>query len=309
MSGRRAAALALGSVVGGSFGACAPAAPEAWAPETAAVLYTAAPEGDAELLVREGAAGEPVNLTHHPGQDHWGGWSPDGTRIVFQTLRDGNREVYVMGSDGSHPVNLTRNPAEDLLPEWSPGGERILFFSNRRVPRGPDGELAGHLWVMNADGSDLRRLTRLPLPSTYSATWSPDGKTVLMARPVNGDVDLVLLDPETGEERPLLRRTGADGAGRYSPDGTRIAFHAAIGEESRIAVVGADGRGLRFLTEGGLHYYPTWSPDGRWLSFTGSPPGGAQNDLLVVPADGGAVTPLVAGPGDERFGSWAPASR
>ncbi len=291
---------------GVSLGACAQAAPEAWTPETATVLYTAAPEGDAELFVRQGALGQPVDLTRNPGQDHWGGWSPDGTRIVFQTLRDGNREVYVMGADGSDPVNLTRDEAEDLLPEWSPDGSRILFFSNRGVPRGPNGELAGHLWVMGADGSGQRRLTREPLPSTWAASWSPDGRAVLMARPIDGDLDLVLLDPETGEERTLLHRTGSDSAGRYSPDGSRIAFHAALGEESRIAVMSADGSALRFLTEGGLHYYPKWSPDGRWLLFTGAPPGGDGNDLLVVPADGGAVTPLVAGPGDERFGSWAP---
>ncbi len=288
------------------MGACAPGPPGAWSPDTATVLYTASPEGDAELFVRHGAAGEPVDLTRSAGQDHWGGWSPDGTRIVFQTLRDGNREVYVMGADGSGPVNLSRNEAEDLLPEWSPDGARILFFSDRGVPRGPNGELAGHLWVMDADGSGQRRLTREPLPSSYAAAWSPDGRAVLMVRPVAGDADLHLLDPETGEERVLLARAGADGSGRFSPDGTRIAFHATVGEESRIAVVAADGSGLRFLTESGLHYYPTWSPDGRWLLFTGAPPGATRNDLLVVSADGGAVTPLVAGPGDERSGSWTP---
>jgi len=303
---RGAAALALRAAAGVSLAACAHEPPGAWSPETATVLYTAAPEGDAELFVRPGAAGEPENLTRHTGQDHWGGWSPDGTRIVFQSLRDGNREVYVMGADGSDPVNLSRNEAEDLLPEWSPDGTRILFFSNREVPRGPNGELAGHLWVMDADGGGQRRLTREPLPSTYAATWSPDERSVLMARPVGGDTDLRLLDVDTGEERVLLVRAGADGSGRFSPDGTRIAFHAAVGEESRIAVVNADGSGLRFLTEGGLHYYPTWSPDGRWLLFSGAPLGATRNDLLVVSADGGAVTPLVAGPGDERSGSWSP---
>jgi len=269
-------------------------------------VYTAAPDGDAELFVRRGRGAPPEDVTRHAGQDHWGSWSPDGTRLLFQSLRDGNREVYAAAADGSDPVNLTRHEAEDLLPEWSPDGRHVLFFSSRGVPRGPNGQLAGNLWVMRADGSDPRQLTAEPLPSTYAGAWAPDGRTVVFARPVDGDTELHLLDVESGEERLLLVRPGADGGPRFSPDGAWIAFHAQDGEASRIAVVAADGTGLRFLTRGALHHNPMWSPDGRWILFSGAPLGETVNDLLVVSVDGGGVEPLVAEAGDERLGRWAP---
>ncbi len=302
-------AATAASACGGGGGDATPRGVAAtWLPDTATVLYMASPEGDADLFVRRGRDGRPVNLTAHAGQDHWGSFSPDGTRLVFQTLRDGNREIYVANADGSDPVNVSRHEAEDLLPEWSPDGGRILFFSNRGVPWGPNGELAGNLWVMDADGANPRRLTRDPVPSTYSGTWAPDGRSVLFPRPVDGDdTDLRVLAVETGEERVLLERAGADGGGRYSPDGTKIAFAAQDGEASRIATVSADGSGLRFLTSGGQHHYPTWSPDGRWILFTGAPFGETRFDLLVVPADGGTVEPLVTSAADERAGRWAPA--
>ncbi len=283
-------------------------AQEAWSPETAMVLFTASPGGEADLFVQRGRAGTPVNLTDTPGQDHWGRWSPDGRRIVFQTLRDGNREIYAMDADGAHPVNLTQHRDEDILPEWSPDGTRILFFSTRGEQRGPQGEFVGNLWVMNADGTGLQRLTRRPLESSFGGAWAPDGRTVVFTRIApEGDTDIYLLDMVSGTERRLLRRDGSDGGPRFSPDGTRVAFHAQSGEESRIAVISADGTGLAWLTSGGLHYQPTWSPDGRWLLFTGSPlDGGRRNDLFVVPATGGESRALVATDADERTGSWGP---
>jgi Tol biopolymer transport system component len=124
-----------------------------------------------------------------------------------------------------------------------------------------------------------------------------------------GDTDIYLLDISSGTEHRLLRREGADGSPRFSPDGTRVAFHAQWGEESRIALVSADGTGLTWITSGGLHYQPTWSPDGRWLLFTGSSlDGSRRNDLFVVPASGGEARALVAGDADERTGSWGPAA-
>lgn len=281
--------------------ACAPAHDT---PDRAIVLYTAYVDGNAEIVRHSGAGGSAERLTRDPAQDHWAGWSAKAGRIVFQTLRDGNREVYVMEPDGSDPTNLTRHPEDDLLPAWSPDGSRILFFSTRGEPRGPDGEYMGNLWVMNADGSSPRRLTRTPLTSSFSGSWSPDGRSILFSRDVGGTPSLHLLDVASGEETRLTRGPEAFMGGRLSPDGSRLVASMQVGEESRIVVMGRNGTIARVLTSGAAHYYPTWSPDGRWVVFTGASSGSSDHDILAVPAEGGSVVPLVATPADERFGTW-----
>src|SRR4051794_38183664 len=65
-------------------------------------------------------------------------------------------DIHVANPDGTGEVNLTNNPASDRFPAWSPDGTKIAFVSDRELypyDQYPD------VWIMDADGSNLRRLT------------------------------------------------------------------------------------------------------------------------------------------------------
>jgi TolB protein len=74
----------------------------------------------------------------------------------------------VINLDGSGLRNLTRNPARDGHPVWSPDGRRIGFVSNRGNNR--------DIYVMNADGSRQRNLTRGVDQQAFAIAWSPAQK-------------------------------------------------------------------------------------------------------------------------------------
>ena len=104
-------------------------------------------------------------------------WSPDSTRIAFCSHRgDGNWAVWVMNADGSDQRQLTHPTLEqpagsrgDYAGAWSPDGTRIAYSSD------VDGDR--EVFVMNADGTDQRRLTRLRGADSPQA-WLPDGRIV-----------------------------------------------------------------------------------------------------------------------------------
>ncbi|HXI22102.1 MAG TPA: hypothetical protein VNH46_13500, partial [Gemmatimonadales bacterium] len=98
-------------------------------------------------------------------------YSPDRSRLVYASdqFDHGNYDIVVADADGRHPVRLTNSAAIDHQPVWAPDGRRIVFVSGRdRLPQ---------LYVMNADGSEVRQLTRMPGGAEEPAI-SADGKQV-----------------------------------------------------------------------------------------------------------------------------------
>lgn len=102
------------------------------------------------------------------GDEEMPAWSPDGGKIAFSKSWD----IYVMNADGSGVTRLTTDPAEELHPAWSPGGTRIAF--TRIDPLGPafPASFEEHIYVMNADGSQVTRLVQ-PGGGNSMAAWSP----------------------------------------------------------------------------------------------------------------------------------------
>ena len=127
-----------------------------------------------------------------------GAWSPDGQRIAFSRVSHSPADIrnptklglWVVNADGSDARQVAPKATWGVpAPAWSPDGRRIAF---RRY----DGRLfesAGNsdLFVVNADGSGLRRLTRGAANVRWFA-WSPDGRTIAFLR--NKEVYIVKAD-------------------------------------------------------------------------------------------------------------------
>ena len=92
--------------------------------------------------------------------------SPDGTRIAFDLLGD----IYTMPIAGGTPTRIAEGLAWEVQPRFSPDGRRIAFTSDRG---GGD-----NIWVMNADGSDKRQVTKEDFRLLNQPSWSPDGRFI-----------------------------------------------------------------------------------------------------------------------------------
>ena len=194
-------------------------------------------------------------------------WSPDGQKIVFISNRGGptwctwqpgcNTEIYVMNADGSGQRNLTRNPAHDSNTSywgaahsaWSPNGGKIAFVSDRDGRAGCIGQPGCNteIYVMNADGSGQRNLTRNPARDD-EPVWSPDGRKIAFVSRRDGKPEVYVMNADGSGQRNLTRNPGRDSAPAWSPDGRTIAFHSNRDRNTEIYVMNADGSGQRNLT-------------------------------------------------------------
>ncbi|MCD9194326.1 TolB family protein [Streptomyces albireticuli] len=217
-----------------------------WHP-SAGVAFASDRAGRDEVWVLPPGGGRPVRVTEHRGESGYlePSFSPDGEWIVFQESVEeetGNEErrpsraalgsLWKVRRDGSGATRLLDGPAtgtDNRQPNWSPKGDRLVF---QRRERGGD---SWALYVMNADGTGLRRLTDGSGEHT-DPSWSPDGRSVVFSSTAGGlEVPQIFVIPAAGGAPVRVTRNpgGYDGAPSWSPDGRWIAFEAHPGDEDR----------------------------------------------------------------------------
>jgi TolB protein len=222
-------------------------------------------------------------------------WSPDGRKIAYsrgdrcqtEPLDVCNR-IWTVDADGSDARRLIPRRLPGILanrevsfqaPTWSPDGRRIAYEQSIWESQ------RSNLYVMNADGSGRRRLTRLR--NARSPAWSPDGARIAFThRPERpGYREIYVLTLKTGKLRRLTRTKAADESlPQWSPDGRRIVYQR-WGETYDVFVMNVDGSGQRNLSRrpGWLNGGPAWSPGGGLIAFAS---GGEDPVIYVTPADG-----------------------
>ena len=138
-------------------------------------------------------------------------FSPDGTKLAFMSHQGSDYNIFVFDIDTGTLARLTDAPGGDGWPSWSPDGSTIAFSSQRddcslapahdECWRGGPGDEHSDIWLMDADGSNQRRLTR---EISQFVTWSPDGDYLL----VSGHALFVVRPDGTG--RLELRAEGIE---------------------------------------------------------------------------------------------------
>ncbi|MEP6572107.1 MAG: BamA/TamA family outer membrane protein [Gemmatimonadota bacterium] len=154
-------------------------------------------------------------------------WSPDGKELAFVAKRGPRDVLVIMDVDRNREI---RHIDVDLngmsTPSWSPDGTQIVFT-------GFDGGISD-LFVINADGSGLRRLTNDKY-ADFHPVWSPDGRTIAFATDRGPDTDfqtlhignlrIALLNVESGRIDLLSGMDhGKNVNPQWAPDGRSIAF-------------------------------------------------------------------------------------
>ena len=234
-------------------------------------------------------------------------WSWDDRRIAFHRQTPSGPVVGIINADGTgeRVLGPGRNPA------WSPDG-RIVFVS--------PGAGVGGISVMNADGTGSTLLLShdfaapgcVPPASLYAwwgdcvarPRWSPDGQRIAFFA---GDVGytggrIYVMNADGTSPTQLVPDEKVQGNARlptWAPDGSRVAFEYG---NSLISAVGLDGTFTRLAT--GTN--PSWSPDGRWIAYTGYALGVTEQRIVATDVVSGEfygqLIPEAAAPASPDYG-------
>lgn len=208
----------------------------------------------------------------------------------------------------SAPAESPATRHNDMFGAWSPDGKQIAFTSDRHG----DPEI----YVANADGSALRRLTHSAGRDAHPA-WSADGRYLLFQSPrEDKQTRIFRMELDGTGQRSLAATQGFCGVPAPRPKGTAIAFQCSpstvrFGEPDtpwRIFVIDREGAVPRAVTSGpGNDQVPSWSPDGKRLLFYSDRSGADQLYELVVARK--VVRPLTSGPFRHKAADYSPSGK
>lgn len=222
----------------------------------------------------------------------------------FSPDKGKQRDLYLVNSDGSGLQQLTQEAFTLWGGEWSPDGQYILFHSNKPITSGSAKiEVNPGVYVMKADGSDIRLLTQNLKNQYYFSSWHPDSRQILFTAmvPLEGNKIFKINVDGTGE---IQLKDGINWAPRWSPDGEQIVFAQG---DTELAVIDSEGSQVKILAKDLISQANgRWSPDGAWVYFTGRFSGQDTREIFRIKSDGSEIENLTNQDGDDMLVGWSP---
>ncbi len=273
----------------------------AWSPDGKFLSYTAMSDYDektdqyhTDIFIAKLADSKRQNISGNAKHAFSSTWTKDGKRIAFSAVAENGKDsdIFTVNKDGSDLIQLTKNAGQNATPSFSPDGKKIAFMSKCTGEK-------YQIFVMDLDGSNIKKLTNDSAVSFCNPIWSADGKKIVYYSDKEDKKDQIWLINTDGSQQTRL----TDGSGHnifpsFSFDGIRIIFSRRDEREadksyvdaSYLFVMNSDGSNLMQLSKINS-FFARFSPDGKKIAFiSGKFP---SNNVFVANADGSNIKKIL----------------
>jgi len=223
-------------------------------------------------------------------------WSPDGTRMAYVSFQNKKPILFVQHLSASkQPAPVANYRGSNSAPAWSPDGRQLAAVLTK------DG--SSQVYLMNADGTNLRRLTFSGAIDT-EPFFTSDGQSIYFTSDRGGSAQIYRMPASGGEPVRVTFEGDYNVSPRISPDGKTLAYISRNSGRFQLMAMDLDSKQVQTLTDGQRDESPSFAPNGRIILYATDVDN--RGVLAAVSSDGRFKQRLGIQAADVREPSWGP---
>jgi TolB protein len=201
-------------------------------------------------------------------------WSRDGTKIAYSAEKNRQWGIYVLNFSNMKADKVFSSQGTNIAPDFSANSEELIFSSSKDGT--PD------LYSLNLKSGSLKKVTG-SYGIDVSPAVSPDSGSIAFVSDRGGSPQIYMMRRDGTDVRRITFEGSYNTSPCWSPKGDKIVFSGRRGT-NQIFIVNPDGSGLAQLTSQGNNEDPSFSPDGRYITFSSDREGG--KGIYIMRANG-----------------------
>ncbi len=199
------------------------------------------------------------------------------------------------------PLRLTNDGSFKQNLQWSPDGKTLLFT------RIHQGKMA--LWVMPAEGGELKRLLPNHTEPHFDGHYSTDGKRIVYVydklEGTDGKLRINVCAADGSDDQVLIPHKAFEESPRFSPNGKKVLWVSTRNKNPDLFTVDADGKNeTRLTNDPAYDLHPAWNSDGTKIAFASGRSG--KQKIHVMNADGSDQKRITDGEFLDAWPVWEP---
>ena len=226
-------------------------------------------------------------------------WSPNGRELAYVSFETRKAVVWVQDITTGRRRMLADFRGTNSAPAFSPDGLQLVLTLSR--------EGGSQLFLMNRDGSGLKRLTQSSSIDT-EATFAPDGRSIYFVSDRGGSPQIYRMAVTGGAAERLTFNSAYSISPAISPDGKTMAFIMRVnGSTFRLCLMDLASGVVQQISDTSDDESPSFSPNGRLLVYATRT--GGRDVLMTSTLDGKIKVKLISTLADVREPTWGPFGR